>query len=345
MSLRIVEIVLPAKEADQVADLLRDFEVHELWQRELADERASVWILIESNQAESVLDKLDKHFIWGDRARLMLYSVDATRPKIQEPEEEEDEEDGEAGGDAEAKKKPERPRLPERISRDELEQAIAPGAKVSRMYLALVILSGIIAALGLIRNDVVLLIGAMVIAPLLGPNMALAFGTTLGDLSLIKRAGFATGVGVALATVFALLIGLVIPFDPNGPAIAARTQMGLGDILIALAAGGAGALAFTSGAPASLVGVMVAVALLPPTVAVGMLLGDGEPMKALGALTLLAGNIICVNLSAMVAFMVQGIGPRTWWDQSRAKRALWIAGTIWTVLLGLLVLVILLSQR
>ena len=320
--------------------------MHGLWQRELADGQASVRILIEANQAESVLDKLDKHFIWGDRARLMLYSVDATRPRIPDPDEAKKADAGEDEDEDEdeAEEKPDRPRLPERISRDELEQAIKPGAKVGRMYLALVILSGIIAALGLIRSDVVLLIGAMVIAPLLGPNMALAFGTTLGDLSLIRKAGFATAVGVGLALVFALLLGLVIPFDANGPAIVARTQVGIGDILIALAAGGAGALAFTSGVSASLVGVMVAVALLPPTVAVGMLLGDGEPTKALGALTLLAGNIICVNLSAMVVFVVQGIQPRTWWDRDRARKATWIAGSTWTVLLGLLVLIILLQN-
>src|SRR5665811_313348 len=116
----------------------------------------------------------------------------------------------------------------------------------------------------------------MVIAPLLGPNIALSLASTLGDLHLAKRSLKAVGVGVATAAVLSVLLGVALRVDPSAPQLAARTQAGLGDIALALAAGAAGSLAFTSGVSAVVVGVMVAVALLPPLVVAGLLAGAGH---------------------------------------------------------------------
>ncbi|GEM_PF-860880 len=79
--------------------------------------------------------------------------------------------------------------------------------------------------------------------------------------------------------------------------------MGLDDIAIALASGSAGVLAFTTRASSILIGVMVAVALLPPLVAFGLLLGAGHELLAFGALLLLFVNIICINLAGVVTFL------------------------------------------
>ena len=84
-------------------------------------------------------------------------------------------------------------------------------------------LSSSIAAVGLIRGSEVVIIGAMVIAPLLKPNMALAVATTLGDLSLaVKtiRVGF---IGILVPIVFSVFIGLLYPISPDLPEIAIRT--------------------------------------------------------------------------------------------------------------------------
>lgn len=205
------------------------------------------------------------------------------------------------------------------VSREEVYASIADGAKLHRHYLSLVILAAIVAAIGLSHDNTAAVIGAMVVAPLLGPNMAIALGMVLGDLPLVRRALVAAAAGFALTLGFAMLLGLVLGVDPTTPELASRTQVGVWDLVLALAAGCAGALAFTTGAPTYLTGVMVAVALLPPTVASGMLISAGEWRGALSALLLAGGNVTAVTLAAILTFLWRGMRPRNWWLADRAR--------------------------
>lgn len=149
-------------------------------------------------------------------------------------------------------------------------------------------------------------------------------------------AGQAIAAGVATAAALSLLLGAVLGVDPSAPEIVARTRVDGGDIALALAAGTAGSLAFTSGVPAVVVGVMVAVALLPPLVASGLLAGAGFWIAAVGALMLTLTNVTCINLAAVATFLVQQVRPRTWWEAKRAKRATRLAVTAWVVMLAAL---------
>jgi uncharacterized hydrophobic protein (TIGR00341 family) len=205
------------------------------------------------------------------------------------------------------------------VSREEVYAAISDGAKLHRNYLLLVALAAIVAAIGLTHDNTAAVIGAMVVAPLLGPNMAIALGLVLGDLPLVRRALVAAGVGFTLTLGLAVLLGLVLEVDPNIPELASRTRVGGWDLVLALAAGCAGALAFTTGAPTYLTGVMVAVALLPPAVASGMLASAGEWRGASSALLLAGGNITAVTLAAILTFVWRGMRPRNWWQADRAR--------------------------
>ena len=95
--------------------------------------------------------------------------------------------------------------------------------------------------------------------------------------------------------------------------------MGYGDIVLALASGAAGALSFTSGVPGSLIGVMVAVALLPPLMVFGLLVGDGQFQMSLSAFLLLMTNVVCVNISGVAMFLAQGVRPNSWWEEKKQK--------------------------
>ena len=209
----------------------------------------------------------------------------------------------------------------------------------------MVVLSTIVATVGLLYNSVPIIIGAMVIAPLLGPNMALALGTTLGDLSLLRRALLASLAGIGTAMALSVIIGMLVHVDPALSEVTARTRVGLGDIAVALASGCAGALAFTTGVSTTLIGVMVAVALLPPLVTFGLLLGGGQPVLAMGALSLFLLNLICVNLAGVITFLMQGIRPASWWEKDRAVKATRIAIGLWVTLLAALVSLILLLRE
>jgi uncharacterized hydrophobic protein (TIGR00341 family) len=202
-----------------------------------------------------------------------------------------------------------------------------------------------VAAVGLYYNSVAIIIGAMVIAPLLGPNVALSLATTLGDLSLLRRALLTALAGIATTMVLSVAIGMLVQVNPESPEVASRNAVALGDIVVALASGCAGALAFTTGVSATLIGVMVAVALLPPLVTFGLLLGGGHTASAMGALSLFLMNLICVNLAGVSTFLVKGIRPATWWEKDRAGKATRIAILLWVLLLAALVGMILLLRK
>lgn len=317
-----------------LAELSSSLGRDRVWTHPLDGDRRSAAILIDAEKVEDLTDKLTANFGSTPGFRIVILAVEATLPRITD----EPKPDSEASTDRDQK-----PRTigATRISRDELLEDIDSSTKVNAVYLAMVGLSALVAAIGLIRDQVAVVIGAMVIAPLLGPNVALSLSTILGDTSMLRRALKTNAIGVGLALALALVMGLLLNPDPTTPELAARSHVGLSDLVLALASGAAGTLAFTSGAPSTLVGVMVAVALMPPTMAVGLHAGAGHLREAGQAATLLLANIICVNLAGTLTFALMGVRPRTWWEANRASLATKRAVALWLVLLlGLILLLV-----
>lgn len=332
--LRLIEIALPRDEARRVVEAMDALPPVKVWCSQTEENDSVVSMVVRADQADDVFERIGELGLDEARYRALLVAIDGTLPEIREQEDE--------GRENGSKPKPiER----DRVSREELLDSLADGTRLSLVQMAMVVLSTIVAAIGLTRDDVAIIIGAMVIAPLLTPNMALALATTLGDLTMARKSLLTHAAGVAAALALAVAIGAVYPVDPTTTQIENRTVVSLGDVVLALSAGTAGALSVTTGVPAALVGVMVAVALLPPLVACGLLLGTGELGQAAGAALLLATNVICVNLAGVVTFAIQGIRPRRWHENDKARRATWIAVAWWTTMLAALVGVILLSQR
>jgi uncharacterized hydrophobic protein (TIGR00341 family) len=342
VALRLIEVVVPGERAREVEEAVAEVPTLGVWSADLADGRESVHILCSTEETETVTDLLSERFGRADDFRVVLLAVEATVPGPEE-EDAEDAEGGEKsgaeaddGGDGEAKEPP------DRISREELFQDVHGAARLSGAYLATVTLSALVAAVGLVQGEVAVIIGAMVIAPLLGPNVALALASTLGDAELAVRAGKSLAAGVAVGLVVSFGIGAVFGADPAVPELLARSRIDFADIAVALAAGSAGTLAYTTGLPAAVIGVMVAVALLPPLVATGLLAGAGHGALAAGAFLLLIGNIACINLAGVATFLAQRVRPRTWWEAERAKRATRLALSAWLGMLAVLAIVILL---
>lgn len=332
MALRLIEMVLNEKDSDEVRELLKEHELLEHRQIQLADGEVLVRILLNAEQIEAVLDLLEQRYTAEKGNRVVILPVEATLPRAKP-------EPVSATDDAPEEKSP------ERIGREELYEDIKDAALCSRVYLSMVVLSTIVAAIGLYYNSLTMIIGAMVIAPLLGPNMAMALATTLGDLTLLWHAVRTSLAGIGVAMALSVLLGALLQVDPTLSELASRNGVALGDIIVALASGAAGALAFTTGISATLIGVMVAVALLPPLVTFGLLLGGGEPELAMGALSLFLMNLICVNLAGVSTFLIQGIRPMTWLEKDRAVKATRIAIMLWATLLASLIGLILMLQK
>lgn len=306
MAYRVLEIVTPPEKAPQVELALEELGVEARWCISRTDE-CVVWrALMDSEAVEPVLDRLENRFGHMEAFRVVLQAVEAVIP---------------APAKAEPAQEEESAKKASRISRAELYEDIEAASRLNWQFVIMVALATVVVSIGLVRDSSVIVLAAMVIAPLLGPNMALALGTTLGDTALIRRSAGAATSGFAIAFALSIAYGVVGGFALESQEIRARAGFDGSDLVLALASGVAGTLAYTTGAPASLIGVMVAVALLPPTVVAGIMLGRGEWASAGAAGMLLASNVICVHLAAVATFVVQGVKPSKWWEAEKAKRA------------------------
>ena len=335
MALRLIEMTLSREDENVFQEVMKDFKLEKFWYEHGSDNRLLIKIILQAEETEAVLDALEKQVSAREGFRAVILAVEASVPRLDSPEK-----------DAAAQKESEPDKSTgQRIYREELYADISDLCNPSKVYILMVALSSFVATTGILRDNVAIVIGAMVIAPLLGPNVALSLATTLGDTALGYKAIKANVSGILLALVISFFLGSVLAFDPQVSEIVSRTNVGLGDIALALASGSAGALAFTSGLPSVLIGVMVAVALLPPLAVAGLLLGAGYSKAATGAFLLFFTNIICINLSGVATFLLQGIRPLTWWEASEAKKAARKAIFVWVFLLALLVILILFSKK
>ena len=334
MAKRLIEIVLPDGRGDDIPELLHQQKIESYWRNSIDGKQARIRIVLPASEVEAVFDILEPYLINLPGASAFLLTIEASIPREKKKESGSTEEDVEEDAEPEERKSG-------RISRHELYDDVTANSAISSTYLIMVALSAVIAAIGLARNDMAIIIGAMVLAPLLIPNVAVALANTLGDTELAVKGAKTAVAGLALALAIGIMIGSIFPVDPTLPSIAARTQVHWTDLALALASGAAGVLAFTSGGQLSLIGVMVAVALMPPLVTAGLLFGSGFLLLGFQALELTIANIICVNLAGIITFSLQGIRPATWWEKTKARKARKKALGIWTTLLLLLVLILL----
>ena len=335
MALRLIEVFLPVEHGAQLEESLSKNGVVAHWTQQLSEQQILVRVLLPVENTEPFLDGLEERLSGAD-FRAVIVRVEATVPRLEAEKEQQ------AAAAAAASQEARKEAAPsERISREELYQQVNEGAQLTRIFVVLVALSAVVAAVGIDYDNITVVIGAMVIAPLLGPNVALALATALGDTGLAKSAAKTSIVGTLVALAVAIPIGFLITVDPQVGEIQSRLHTQLKDVVLALASGAAGVLSITTGASAALIGVMVAVALLPPLVTFGLLVGSADFGLAVHAMLLFVTNVICVNLAGVVTLLAQNVRPRTWWEADRASKAIKIAITFWVFLLLMLVAVVL----
>ena len=298
MPQRVMKIILPEGYGKQALA----FKLQEnltFWQEESSGGKFVASALTDSGSSETVMDIFEKSFSAVDGFKLILFPVEASLPRS---------EPGDSDGLILRQRKTKPKSSPRsRVSREELYADVADSTRLSDIFIIMTILSTIVAAIGLLKNNVAVIIGAMVIAPFLGPNVALALSTNLADEKLGVNALKTLLTGIFIVLCLSAAMGLFFKTDATIPEIASRTQADLSDIILALASGCAGVLAFTTGAFSTLIGVMVAVALLPPLTVCGLLLGTAQFSAAAGAFLLFSTNIICINLAGVITFLAQGV--------------------------------------
>lgn len=182
----------------------------------------------------------------------------------------------------------------------------------------MLVLSAIISTLGLLANSVAIIIGAMIIAPLMGPIIGMAYSVAMGNRKLLRRSGFTLFKGVVLTVTASWLTASIIGLETVESEILSRTNPTLIDFGIAMAAGLAGAFTQTRRSIADAIpGVAIAVALVPPLSVIGIGLGLGEGNIAFGAFLLFSTNLICIIFFGSLVFLFQSYG-----NLDRAKKGL-----------------------
>lgn len=337
MELQMIEIYVPNQDVEAFKEKTEEFKVINVWGTRTNDQISLFKILVEKQYTESILDYLESEHAFSKELHAFLYDISTYLPRIEE--EKEDIEKKQQEVDDESIEIT-------RASRHELYNVVDSASYFSINYRWMLVLSSIVAAAGLISDSAAVVIGAMVIAPLIGPFTALSFAALLGDLKLMRRSLSTSTLGIVIPLIIAILFGFIFGVPQSSGEFMSRTNVGVMDIIIALAAGSAGALSFVKRVSEALVGVMVSVALLPPTVVLGMMIGAGEWGMVVTPLLLVLVNIHAILLSAILVFWLTGIKPVNWKEVqvasvSRVVALIFVA----TVIIILAVVIFFLSKN
>ncbi|MFD1587910.1 TIGR00341 family protein [Halorientalis brevis] len=217
----------------------------------------------------------------------------------------------------------------DRIAREELETRASELAPTLRTYVAMTVISAVIATGGLLLDSPAVVVGSMVIAPLIGPAMAASVGTVIDDQELFVRGVKLQVLGMGLAVVSAAAFAAFVRYAhlvPPGieitsvPEIQERLAPDFLSLAIAFGAGIAGAVSLATGISSAIVGVMIAVALIPPAATVGIGIAWGLPMVSVGSGVLALVNGLSINLAAIGVLWYNGYRPERWFrfDETRS---------------------------
>lgn len=188
---------------------------------------------------------------------------------------------------------------------------------------ALTALSGGIASYGLMLDNIAVVIGAMMVAPLLSPLVSSAVSLTIGDSTLLKKSLRTTLISIPIV----VLIGAisVIPFSLSiNSTMNLIVSAGLENMILSLMVGSAATLAYVTGVREQIAGVAVAIAVVPPLAAIGVGLTIGNIVFASKAFSIAMVNILAVIVSGSISLKLLGFTPSTYYKQKKAEKMKYI---------------------
>ncbi|MEM7739654.1 MAG: TIGR00341 family protein [Pseudomonadota bacterium] len=320
-AIKTIQLFCPATYRDLVETAIERTQPID-WTRTTSTDgsRDAIQVLLEDSQCQSFMDAMQTLFASDETWRLILSDVEAVLPRTETDPDAVESSNEKKGSSTLA-------------VREALFEEVMGNSRLTVDYLVLTMLSAVVAAIGLNEDNIAVLIGAMVIAPLLGPILGFSLASALGSARAMLQAARTAVCGLIVGFSTVYLLTLVLTVNLDSQELAARTDISPEIVALALASGAAAALSITGGLSSSLVGVMVAVALLPPSAAAAMYLGEGDLQNGLAALIVVALNIICVLLSTQIVFAWKGIRPRRWLQQKSAARSFRVNLIVWACLL------------
>lgn len=196
-------------------------------------------------------------------------------------------------------------------SPEEVRSRIVGGGHVTGTNAILLFLAIIIACIGLNTNSTAVIIGAMLVSPLMGSILSLAYGTVTGDKRVAERSGWGLFIQIVISISTSTLFFLISPMNEATPELLARTKPSLFDVLLAFTGGLAGIIGNTRKDKSNNVipGIAIATALMPPLCTCGYSLAHGRWTMFVGAFYLFIINAYFIYTSAEVVLALMKL-PR-----------------------------------
>jgi uncharacterized hydrophobic protein (TIGR00341 family) len=312
---RLVQITIPTGKRDAVLDVLETEGIDYVLNDETSGREftAVVSFPLPTNAVEPVLEELRSVGIDDDAYTVVLDVNTVISRRFEDLEQRYAEEEDE-----------------DRIAREELTAKARDLAPSLSTYVVMTVISAVIATAGLLLDSPAVVVGSMVIAPLIGPAMTANVGTVVDDHELFARGVKLQAIGLLVAITSATAFAALVRYANVIPPLVDVTSVGqirervapdFLSLVVALGAGAAGVLSLTSGVSTALVGVMIAVALIPPAATVGIGIAWGQPLVSLGSGVLVLVNVLSINLAVLVGLWYQGYRPEHWFREGDARSA------------------------
>ncbi|WP_435098890.1 TIGR00341 family protein [Halarchaeum sp. P4] len=315
--MRLVQVIIPAGKRETILGELEERDIDYV----VTDETGSqgytgvVYFPIPTQAVEDVLSALRDAGLEQNAYTVVVDAETVVSKRFEELQERYEEEKSD-----------------DRIAREEIVATAEDLAPRLVPFLVMTVVSAVVATAGLLLDSPAVVVGSMVIAPLIGPAMATSVGTVVDDREMFLRGvklqtiGFLAAVAAAAGFAYlARVAHLVPPLSPDEllaiGQIRERLNPDFLSLAVALGAGVAGAFSLSSGVSSALVGVMIAVALVPPTAVIGIGLAWGLPGTVVGSTVLVLVNFLSINLAALAVLWYQGYRPERWFRLSEARSA------------------------
>lgn len=225
----------------------------------------------------------------------------------------------------------------DRDNRKALVERVQSGAQGGMDYLVMMVLASGLASLGLLEDSTAVVIGAMLVAPLMGPLIGAGLALAQANLVLYRNSLGVALLGLLVGLSVSVLMGLLNPgFEPSLE-VEARGNPDILDLGVAVLSGFVAAYALgRPGLANTLAGVAIAAALVPPLCVVGIGLTNGQPIVAANSSILLLTNLVAIILSAAGAFRLLGIRG----VESKSGFSNWVRTSFLTLIMVTIILIL-----
>ena len=326
--MKVVQIGLPYEKTPDVYNYLLDgLNIDNVYKIDVGEAHLLIF-RVPDERVSDVVEALKSHGVGVD-----FGVVDILDTKISLP------------GDVRRDETDERIQREAVLAVEEIYVNVQRQASLSFDFIAFCILAALMAGVGLIQNNVTIIVASMLLSPLMGPMLGVALGYVIGDRSLFLKGTRNELIALALSFAVGAAMAAMMPFLYTGtpslvqlvesqwsadPVVLTEITRRGGfsplDVGVAVFSGAAVAVSVTRGDMSSLVGVAISAALMPPAVNVGMMLAlgvlAGSPICieiGIGSLMLLVMNIVVIDIAAIVMFRIKKLG------MIADKSAKWVA--------------------